>query len=187
MNLRSTLKNCAWAVIPALLLMFAQWFANTMTQKDVALNYKISTRVVSGLHTAYIELSNHSEVAIDKVIISSNPPDVIQSSYDPLTNGKGSNTWEGEILAGQQLKILYILNKEMPTSTSALNSLLTAEYRKRNKENGRLEWSKVNLSEDGVILPGTIVYLLWYFSPIFASLLIIIGIHYSGKCFRQGH
>jgi hypothetical protein len=170
-NLLSFSQKAAWAVLPALLLLFCQWLADTMTEKDVAINYKVSTRAVSGLHTVYIEFSNFAEVAIDKVTIASGPANVINSSYEPLTKSSTPNVWEGEILSGQTLKALYVLNKEMPISVSSLNSLLNAEYRKRNKETGRLEWVKVTLNEGGVLVSGTIAYLLWFFAPILVSLL----------------
>lgn len=184
MNLSSFIKTSAWAILPALLLLFAQWLANTMTQKDIALNYKILTRTVSNIHTSYIEISNHSEVAIDKVIILSNPPDIILAAYEPAANSGNNNAWEGEILVGQSLRILYVLNKEMPISASALNSLLTAEYKKRNKETGRLEWMKVNLREDSIITSGTVAYLLWFFSPFLVMLIISVVIYYGLKYFR---
>lgn len=171
MNLLSFSQKAAWALLPALLLLFCQWLADSMTEKDVAINYKVSTRAVSGLHTVYIEFSNFAEVAIDKVTIASDPANVINSSYEPLTKSSTLNVWEGEILSGQTLKALYVLNKEMPTSASSLNSLLNAEYRKRNKETGRLEWVKVTLNEGSVLVSGTIAYLLWFFAPILFSLL----------------
>ncbi|EKS6742305.1 MULTISPECIES: hypothetical protein [Enterobacter cloacae complex] len=183
MKLSSFAKTSAWAILPALLLLFSQWLADTMTQKDVVLNYKASSRSVSNLYTTYIEISNYSDVAIDKAIISSNPSDVIIASYDPETNPSKSNAWEGEILAGQSIKILYALKKEMPISASALNSLLTAEYKKRNKETGRLEWSKVNLREDSVITSGAAVYLFWFFLPFITTSLLIIAIYYGLRRF----
>lgn len=186
MKIPSFIKTYAWAILPTLLVLFAQWLANTMTQKDVALNYKTASSSVSGLYTTYIEISNYSNIAVDKAIISSNPSDVIQASYDPEASGEKSNAWEGEILAGQSVKILYVLKKEMPTSASALNSLFTAEYKKRNKDTGRLEWMKVNLREDSVILSGAAAYLFWFFLPFAVTLIIIIATFYGLKKLRPG-
>ncbi|HHX8266135.1 TPA: hypothetical protein ACVOYJ_004501 [Vibrio diabolicus] len=170
MSLLSFSQKAAWAVLPALLLLFCQWLANTMTEKDVVINYKVTSQSVNGLHTVYIEFSNYAEVAIDKVTIASGPANVLESSYDPQTKGTTTNVWEGEIFSGQTLKALYVLNKEMPISASSLSSLLDAEYRKRNKETGQLEWTKVNLNEGHVFVSGTIAYLMWFFAPILISL-----------------
>lgn len=182
MNLLSFSQKAAWAVLPALLLLFCQWLANTMTEKEVAINYKVSSRAVNGLYTVYIEFSNFADVAIDKAIITADPANVVKSSYEPLSKSTSSNVWEGEILSGQTLKVLYVLDKEMPTSASSLNSLLNAEYRKRSKDGGRLEWVKVTLNEGGILVSGTIAYLLWFFAPIFISLL---GVYLVYK-FRNG-
>lgn len=181
MKLSNFIKNSAWAILPALLLLFAQWLANTMTQKDVVLSFKATSRSVSGLYTTYIEIFNYSDIAIDKVIIKSNPSEVIQASYEPATSNQKSNAWEGEILAGKSMKILYILNKEMPTSASALNSLLTAEYKKRNKETGRLEWMAVSLREDSIISSVAATYLFWFFLPFILMTVIIFAAYYVFK------
>lgn len=173
MNLLSFTQKASWAVLPALLLLFCQWLAETMTEKDVSINYNVESKSVSGLHTVYIEFSNFAEVAIDKVTITSNPANVIKSSYEPKSNNNQSSVWEGEILSGQALKALYVLNKEMPISASSLNSLINAEYRKRDQDTGRLEWVKVELNEGGAFVSGTIAYLIWFFAPILVSLLSV--------------
>ncbi len=174
MNISTALKTFALTIIPALLLIFCQWLANTMTQKDVVLNYKISSITVGNLYTVYIEISNYSEIAIDNVVIASNPPNVINYSYEPSTNSSKPNIWEGEVPPGKNLKVLYILNKEMPITASSLNALLTAKYKARNKETGRLEWIDVNFNEGSAFLSGTVSYLLWYFAPIVISLVLVI-------------
>jgi len=174
----SFIKKAAWAIVPAVLLLSCQWLANTMTGKEVSLNYKVSTSSVNDLYSVYIEFSNYSEIAIDKVQIGLNPPNLIDFAYDPATLGGSANAWEGEIISGKSLKVLYVLNKEMPISASYLNSLLNAEYRKRNQETGRLEWVKVKLNEGEVYLSGVVAYLIWFFAPIIISLIVGCSILY---------
>lgn len=178
MNISPMLKNILIGVIPALLLIFCQWLADAMTEKSVMLSYTISVKSVSNLHVAYVEFSNFSKVAIDHVEIVSNPEGMIYSSYEPITQGASKSIWDGEILSGQSLKILYVLNKEMPISTSSLGSFLNAEYKERNEKTGKLEWAKVNLDEGEQFTLRTLPYLFWFFFPIVILLLIVIALGY---------
>ncbi|MFQ1941686.1 hypothetical protein ACK354_09035 [Aeromonas veronii] len=176
MNLRAFLDKFVWGFIPSIVLVISYWFAGFMTDDMASLSYSIEKRSVNGLNSFYMQIyNNEDDIAIDEVVISNLPSNILLSSISEGSANTKLHKWSGTIKSGKVVELLIISDKPLPSDKSVISDILKARYQVRDSESGQLTWKKIDISEQGRISwDKSTAYIFWYAAPII--LILLFGI-----------
>ena len=174
MTPQNFLEKSAWAVIPAIVLTVCYWFANLMTADMAAVSYDLEKHSVNGLTSVYLNLTNNEDgIAIDDIQVDNLPQGKLHSSISKGAKDINIKSWKGELLAGENIELLLITDKNLATDQNYINNIFKGRYKVRDKDSGKFIWKDVSISEKGMLsFNKSTAFIFWYLIP----LIIIIGL-----------
>ena len=166
-------KGILGSLIASGLIALGTYLSFVMVPERTVLSYKVTQQKTSELSSWHLTLNNNSSIPFDWVKIVAPKDSLLATSYStPSLNPSDKNNWNGKLIKGAELRILYFFSSGVVFSESLLKDLIKATYQERNDISGDWEVRSVefDLGESSTSRIGWKIF--WFLLPfIIASLL----------------
>lgn len=179
MRARNFYKRAVWAILPAILVIYCQWLADSKADTATSIFYSINIIQVNKTNAIYIRLINNANFDIDDVSYFFSQHNIIVLEYDKTRLLKQNKQLAGTLKANSQLEIFVVMLGNAPITKIDILDNITAKTQMRDPTSGNLVWEDIRLRSNSFLslIPYN-TYLFWFSIPIIATFLLY-GLYFS--------